>query len=500
MKRTIHMCTWLALASLTGIYSCSGEDDPTPAPTDMADNDVGGSGDGDDGNDEPEPTGLVQGAPCTEDGEACARGLMCVEGVCCDEACDGVCQSCRGDVSGGFDGTCTSLPAGDEIIIEAEDYEDCPGVQTCDGNGACFARSVGESCDFDSQCDSGFCTDGVCCDARCAGACESCSTGTCSDVTTGTDPGTCESQCTNDGCTGTAIGDPCATDVECGSGICEEVCVLADDNVCTGNSECLNTCIEGRCQSVSAPSQPCDPEDAGDCQAGLVCRSSRCLIPSGDDRPCSSVTECEQDLCFQGICSDLLVEGEACEEDIQCSSPEDFVCRPPNNPPSGPLLCRNATGHACDESRECPGMRACDSESFRGARLCYDTEQSVSVTPWISVGAVGAEVTAVLDCPNGQGFRNTSQELRLVGNGETRRVAADAIDCAVGGVARLLCSVVSSPGDEFRVLQPDSLTETALGDNLVGPAWTVSNLALNGGTTTLVIEESGSAPCLFGFD
>ncbi|MEL6340498.1 MAG: hypothetical protein AAFQ65_11355, partial [Myxococcota bacterium] len=284
--KTIRVCAWLALTMVAMVHGCSGEDDPPDTPADVSDQEE--SSDGDESAPNAPSPGLVQGDACTDDGPACETGLICVEGVCCDKACDGVCESCRGDISGGFDGTCTPLPAGDERIIEAEDYEDCPGVQTCDGNGACFARAAGEACESDSQCGSGFCTDGVCCDSRCAGTCENCATGACEAATTGTDPGTCESQCTVDGCTGLAIGDLCGSDTECGSGICDGTCVLADGNVCSANRECLNTCLNGRCGTSSAPGEPCDVGDRDDCEPGLTCASETCLIPSGNGRSCDS--------------------------------------------------------------------------------------------------------------------------------------------------------------------------------------------------------------------
>ncbi|MEL6340496.1 MAG: hypothetical protein AAFQ65_11345 [Myxococcota bacterium] len=437
MKNKAKSCiyTWLILASLIGFYGCSGEDDPSSTPGEMSDSsdDSGDGPNGGDGDGEPDPAGIAQGDPCTEDGQACAAGLTCVEGVCCNEACDGVCQSCRGDISGGFDGTCTSLPAGDERIIEAEDYEDCPGVQTCDGNGACFARAAGEACDSDGQCGSGFCTDGVCCNARCAGTCESCSTGTCSTVTTGTDPGTCESQCTADGCTGVAIGESCQSDVDCGSGICDEVCVLADGNVCGANSECLSTCISGMCQAPSEIGLTCDGDDDIDCQDGLTCVGSTCVIPIGSSSPCSSASQCEEPLCLDGLCAPLIAEGESCSSDDQCAEPNDNVCRGE---------CVDATGQTCTGS--CPGARTCDLErEYEDNNYCYSRSDSVLVTPYVGKLNRPNTLSTEVSCLNPEGVV-VSSIATLTGSSaiETGSAEGPRIECAVGSVVHVECSGV----------------------------------------------------------
>ncbi|MEO1484059.1 MAG: hypothetical protein AAFU77_18295, partial [Myxococcota bacterium] len=140
---------------------------------------------------------LDDGAACTMDDE-CGSGF-CVEGVCCDAACDQGCESCLGSVSGGVDGECTFLAAGTERVSADPVFEDCPGAPACDGSGGCFAKVQGESCGGNNECASGFCTDGVCCESACSGTCQECSTGACLSVTSGIDPGTCATGCFGDG-------------------------------------------------------------------------------------------------------------------------------------------------------------------------------------------------------------------------------------------------------------------------------------------------------------
>jgi hypothetical protein len=70
---------------------------------------------------------LLQGAACTTD-DACANA-RCVDGVCCESACNAVCMSC------GAGGVCVADAAG-------TDPEDECGVGVCDGSRACASGDV----------------------------------------------------------------------------------------------------------------------------------------------------------------------------------------------------------------------------------------------------------------------------------------------------------------------------------------------------------------------
>jgi len=140
-------------------------------------------------------TNLGNGEGCSSaSASLCASG-NCVEGVCCGVAsCTGVCQSCA--VSG-QEGTCVAAAAGTEIAGS------CSNGQSCDGKGGCKTMN-GTACTNASDCASGFCTDGVCCNTACNGQCVSCNqagfAGRCSPYKAGTDP---EKECgTNTGVCG----------------------------------------------------------------------------------------------------------------------------------------------------------------------------------------------------------------------------------------------------------------------------------------------------------
>ncbi len=68
------------------------------------------------------------GEDCADDVE-CASS-RCLDGVCCNGPCDGVCESCG---LPGHQGQCTPIAAG------TDPYEECPGARVCNGMGRCGA-------------------------------------------------------------------------------------------------------------------------------------------------------------------------------------------------------------------------------------------------------------------------------------------------------------------------------------------------------------------------
>ncbi len=93
---------------------------------------AGGMGNGGAGGTGGSPTNLMDGAPCGAETE-CASG-NCVDGVCCDSKCDGVCEACSTAVKGlGNDGECGPIEAG------SDPNNECPNATgVCDGAGNCY--------------------------------------------------------------------------------------------------------------------------------------------------------------------------------------------------------------------------------------------------------------------------------------------------------------------------------------------------------------------------
>jgi hypothetical protein len=98
-------------------------------------------------------------------GTQCDSGF-CVDGVCCNSACAGKCDTCAQSLGAEKDGTCSIKGirnADDDGRCDAT-HGNCGGACTCDGQGACVG-ALGASCEENADCASGHCTDGVCCNA-----------------------------------------------------------------------------------------------------------------------------------------------------------------------------------------------------------------------------------------------------------------------------------------------------------------------------------------------
>ncbi len=113
--------------------------------------------------------GLGIGQSCTADFQC--TSTHCVDGVCCDMACDGTCEACSAVKTGGTDGTCAPIPEGMDPDGECPDQGPCGLDGSCDGSGACQFYPSGTSCD-----DGLFCTATDTCDGAgdCVGAGDAC--------------------------------------------------------------------------------------------------------------------------------------------------------------------------------------------------------------------------------------------------------------------------------------------------------------------------------------
>ena len=239
----------------------------------------------------------ASGQTCTAATE-CTSG-NCVDGRCCGGASCAACQTCTG---GG--GTCVAVNG-------ADDADSCTGTMTCDAVGACKLKA-GQACTAASQCVSGFCADGVCCNAACAGACEACaetsSKGTCVAVSGA--PRTGRAACTGAGttcggsCDGTnraSCGYPGAT-TSCRSASCTSgTATLAAS--CTGAGACPaaqtvncapNTCSGTACAGGCSSTQPCAGSN--------YCSGGTCVPKKGNGGACGGATECTSGACVDGVC------------------------------------------------------------------------------------------------------------------------------------------------------------------------------------------------------
>jgi len=264
--------------------------------------------------------------PCSDDNQCLSN--HCIDGVCCNTTCTGTCQAC--DVAGSV-GACTLIPFNQDPDDECVDG-------ACDGAGTC-KLSDGIGCGVGTDCLSGECTDGVCCDDPCGGNCEACdlagSVGACTLVPFGEDP-----------------------DDECANGACNAgACQLDDGQVCGAGSECLSgNCIDGVC---------CDTACGSECEAcNLSGTEGTCtLVPANTDPD----SECGSDTCDGAgacaVCGDGTQQAtEACDDGFAdaCGS-----CN---------ANCTGAgTGSTCGDSSVCPETETCDDGFADACGSCNAT-------------------------------------------------------------------------------------------------------------------------------
>lgn len=178
--------------------------------------------------------GLLQGAPCSANGH-CKSGF-CVDFVCCDTACQGLCKACDLAAS---KGTCAL------VLADEDPHHDCVAAPVvscgddglCDGKGACRKFAAGTICA--ASCSGGKLTGLKLCDGL--GACQSKPDVSCLPFDCDSNTDTCYASCTDFnektncygyyGCDGKkhtcysscTKSDQCNSDGHCDKGKCVEL-------------------------------------------------------------------------------------------------------------------------------------------------------------------------------------------------------------------------------------------------------------------------------------
>lgn len=254
---------------------------------------------------------LANGSVCQRGGE-CESG-NCVDRVCCESTCTGLCRSCG--LSGSL-GSCALVPAGEDPreVCQEQSAATCGADGVCDGKGACRLRGAGITCaeprcaTTDTLTLAGTCDGSGVCRAGSGQSCSpfACSGGQCKTVCKSNTDCATGFNCVNGSCGGKALGTACAAGPECASGYCV-------DKVCCNTSSCSGPCLAcnvtgqaGSCRAI--PAGGASVNNGCATQATATCgRNGRCdgagqcqLYPLGTS--CGSTTCNGAQLVYSSLC------------------------------------------------------------------------------------------------------------------------------------------------------------------------------------------------------
>ncbi|HZI09232.1 MAG TPA: hypothetical protein VE153_02510, partial [Myxococcus sp.] len=354
-----------------------------------------------------------------------------------------------------------------------------------------FIRSLeaGQPCTLASDCGSGFCVDGVCCDSACGGGvatdCQACSVaaggrvdGTCSAVGAGR---TCRASAGDcdvaEACDGSGLACPedgfmeVGTECRASAGGCDvaEACpgtsaACPVDGFAEAGGECRPTA--GACDPAevcSGTAREC-PEDAllpagtecraavGACDVAERCGGDSALCPENASAPdgtaCDDGSACTQtDSCQSGACA-----GAA---PVVCEAPNPCmragVCDPATGGCSAPVPVEDGT--ACNDGNACTQTDTCQAGTCMGASPVVCTGGDACNTAGTCNPATGqcsapvpvADGTA---CSDGNACTQTDTCTAGACGGANPVVCAAADACHVAGTCNPTTGVCSDPEAE----------------------------------------------------
>jgi hypothetical protein len=307
-------------------------------------------------------------------GASCSAGTecgstFCAQGVCCDKACTGACQSCA---LAGTLGACTNVPTGaPDPAATCQDQ----GGASCGTNGKCQAGACqkyakGTPC-RDSTCPTGSTTftPGSSCDGN--GACETPASSSCFPYGCGMK--VCKAACTGDAdcatpavcimgsCGLKGLGKTCADGTECLSKFCAQgVCC---NSACNGSCQsCALATSLGTCSSV--PTGGVDPQGTCQNKGAPSCDTDGLCDGQGACRLYAAGTQCEKSACPMG--TSTLTPAKTCDGLGNCKAAPAIAC--------APYMCNAANAAcnaACTSDADCLAPNICDPKT----NLCGDKKR-----------------------------------------------------------------------------------------------------------------------------
>ena len=321
-------------------------------------------------------------------------GTLCKAGSCAGDAvtgryqCDGngTCKPAASTVCAPFSCDGTTMACFDACSSDA----DCVAGQTC-RNGSCGVKMLAASCKADSECASGHCADGVCCNVACNTACRSCAmvghVGTCSPTPQDQphrlcgvqDPTTCGTTGLCDGfgsCSKFPANTPCGTAATCSGNTLETA------QTCDGQGTCqppeAHTCAPYRCTNGACTSTCTAATQAVDCADNTACVNESCG-PKPDGQTCKTDGECQNNHCVDGVCCESACTG-ACRS---CSLSNSVgKCTDVAAGSADPRqVCSDQGAGACATNGKCDGSGGCQTYPVGTACAAEDCTNDVYTGP-----------------------------------------------------------------------------------------------------------------------
>ncbi len=232
------------------------------------------------------------------------------------------------------DGCFATLNCDDNTKDGTETDVDCGGVDATNSTCA-LTCAQGKKCLVGTDCTSGFCADGVCCNSACNTTCEACTAakkgsgadGVCGAIKSGTDP---DSQCAvasmascgnSGGCNGAGACSQWSSTTVCMAPSCSGT-VLTYEDLCNGAGTCVppgtltHDCSPYKCGGSPAACTTTCAVDTDCASSSFYCNLTpsphTCVLKLVLGTACSAADQCQSGFCADGVCCNTACTGTAC--------------------------------------------------------------------------------------------------------------------------------------------------------------------------------------------
>jgi hypothetical protein len=342
-------------------------------------------------------------------GTRCAPGTCAAGSITGVGTCDGMgtCVTGQTEVCAPFN--CDPSGPEPKCLSSCQSSTDCVAGRNC-VQSSCGKKYEGAPCAGGLECASGFCAQGVCCDAACDGQCVACnqpgSQGTCRPLPAGIlDPrGACMDQgaasCgTTGACDGKGGCAVYASGTVCRAAACTSGTLLQTAGRCDGAGRCA-TGSTLSCTPYACANGACNAQCTADahCAPGRTCDlARRSCGRKGLGQACTEATQCESGHCVDGVCC-----SDACTGPCRsCSAGSPGRCTMVASGLADPRgVCINQGAQSCGNDGTCNGAGGC--RRYAAGTVCgpgrCSTTQNARILPSTCDGAGRCVAGAAVPC------------------------------------------------------------------------------------------------------